>query len=77
MKNIKVLGPGCANCKRTFNLIEETARAKGVEVQLEKVEDIAGIASYGIMSTPGVVINGEVVHMGGVPNRSVVEKWLS
>jgi len=77
MKNIKVLGPGCANCKRTFNLIEETARAKGIEVQIEKVEEIADIASFGIMSTPGVVIDGEVVHMGGVPGRSVVEKWLS
>jgi len=77
MKNIKVLGPGCANCKRTFALIDETARAKGLEIQLEKIEDVAGIVSYGIMSTPGVVIDGEVVHMGGVPSRSLVDKWLS
>lgn len=77
MKNVKVLGPGCANCKRAYNLIEEVAKAKGAEVQLEKVEDIATIAGYGIMATPGVVIDGQVVHMGGVPSRSVVEKWLT
>ncbi len=77
MKHIKVLGPGCANCKRAYTLIEETARAKGVEIQLEKVEDIADIARHGIMSTPGVVLDGEVVYMGGVPARSLVEKWLA
>ncbi len=76
MKNVKVLGPGCANCKRAYNLIDEVAKAKGAEVQLEKVEDIVAIASYGIMATPGVVIDGQVVHMGSVPSRSVVEKWF-
>jgi small redox-active disulfide protein 2 len=76
MKNIKVLGPGCANCKRTFTLIEEAARARGLEIQLEKIEDVAGIVSYGILSTPGVVIDGEVVHMGGVPSRALVDRWL-
>lgn len=76
MKNVKVLGPGCANCKRAYNLIDEVAKAKGAEVQLEKLEDMADIAGYGIMSTPGIVIDGQVVHMGGVPSRSVVEKWF-
>ena len=77
MKNIKVLGSGCANCKRTLSLIEETARARGVEVELEKVEDIAAIMGYGVMSTPGVVIDGTVVHAGGVPDRKTVEGWMS
>jgi len=76
MKNIKVLGTGCANCKATLKLIEETASAKGVKVELEKVEDIADIMSYGVMSTPGVVIDGTVVHAGGVPDRKKVEGWL-
>jgi len=76
MKNIKVLGTGCANCKRTLALIEETAKAKGVDVELEKVEDIGTIMSYGVMSTPGVVIDGKVVHAGGVPDRKTVEGWL-
>ena len=55
MKNIKVLGSGCANCQTTAKLIEETARELGVEIALEKVEDIGQIMSYGVMSTPGVV----------------------
>jgi small redox-active disulfide protein 2 len=76
MINIKVLGTGCANCKTTLKLIEEAAKAKGLEVQLEKVEDIAAIMSYGVMSTPGVVIDGKVVHAGGVPDRKKVEGWL-
>ena len=77
MKNIKVLGTGCANCKRTLALIEEAAKAKGVEVELEKVEEIGAIMGYGVMSTPGVVIDGKVVHAGGVPDRKTVEGWLN
>jgi small redox-active disulfide protein 2 len=76
MKNIKVLGTGCANCKATLKLIEDAARAKGTEIQLEKIEDIAQILGYGVMSTPGVVIDGKMVHAGGVPSRSAVESWL-
>lgn len=77
MKNIKVLGSGCANCKRTLALIEDTAKAKGVEVELEKVEEIGAIMGFGVMSTPGVVIDGKVVHAGGVPDRKTVEGWLN
>lgn len=77
MKNVKVLGTGCANCKATVKLIEDAARAKGVAVNLEKVENIADIMAYGVMSTPGVVIDSKVVHTGGVPNKSTVEGWLT
>ncbi len=77
MKNIKVLGTGCANCKTTLKLIEEVAKAKDVEIALEKVEEIQDIMSYGVMSTPGVVIDGKVVHAGGVPSREAIEGWLS
>jgi small redox-active disulfide protein 2 len=76
MKDIKVLGTGCANCKATLKLIEDAAKAKGVEVRLEKVEEIKDIMGYGVMSTPGVVIDGKVVHAGGVPSRNRVEQWL-
>lgn len=76
MKNIKVLGTGCANCKATLKLIEEAARAKGMAIELEKVEDIGQIMSFGVMSTPGVVVDGKVVHAGGVPSRNQVETWL-
>ena len=76
MKNVKVLGTGCANCKATMKLIEDTAEAKGVALQIEKVDNIADIMAYGVMSTPGVVIDGSVVHAGGVPDRKKVEGWL-
>ena len=77
MKNIKVLGTGCANCKNTLKLIDEVTKAKGLAVELEKVEDIAAIMGYGVMSTPGVVIDGKVVHAGGVPDRQKIEGWLA
>jgi len=77
MKHIKVLGTGCATCKATVKLIEDIARTRDVAVNLEKVENIADIMAYGVMSTPGVVIDGKVVHAGGVPNQSAVEGWLA
>ena len=76
MKDIKVLGTGCANCKNTVKLIEEVAAAKGEQIALENVEDIQQIMTYGVMSTPGVVIDGTVVHAGGVPARNKVEGWF-
>ena len=77
MKNIKVLGSGCRNCETTAKLVEEVAVAKGVAIQLEKVTDMAAILGYGVMSTPGVVIDGKVVHAGGVPDRKKIEAWLA
>ncbi len=77
MKDIKVLGSGCANCKTTLKLIEEVAQARGVPVNIEKIEDMAAILGYGVMSTPGVVIDGKVVHAGGVPDRKKIEGWLA
>ena len=76
MKNIKVLGTGCANCKTTLKLIEEMAKEKGADIQLEKVEDIQAIMGYGVMSTPGVVLDGKVVHAGGVPSRDKIAGWI-
>jgi small redox-active disulfide protein 2 len=76
MKNIKVLGSGCRNCETTAKLIAEVAAAKGAAIELEKVSDMAAILGYGVMSTPGVVIDGKVVHAGGVPDRKKIETWL-
>jgi small redox-active disulfide protein 2 len=75
--DIKVLGTGCSNCKSTIALIEQVAKAKGVPVTLQKVEELRDIMGYGVMSTPGVVIDGKVVHAGGVPSRAKIEQWLS
>ena len=75
--DIKVLGTGCANCKNTIALIDQAAKAKGLNVTLTKVEDLKDIMSYGVMSTPGVVINDKVVHAGGVPSRDKIDQWLT
>jgi len=77
MKEIKVLGTGCANCRTTIALIGEVAQAKGVAVTLQKVEEPRDIMGYGVMSTPGVVVDGKVVHAGGVPSRDKIELWLT
>jgi small redox-active disulfide protein 2 len=77
MKEIKVLGTGCANCRTTIALIKQVAQATGVVVALQKVEEPRDIMSYGLMSTPGVVIDGKVVHAGGVPSRDKIEQWLA
>lgn len=74
--DIKVLGTGCANCRNTIALIDQIAKDKGKAVKLEKVEDLRAIMGYGVMSTPGVVIDGKVVHAGGVPSRDKIEQWL-
>lgn len=77
MKNIKVLGSGCKNCETTAKLIATVAAQNAIAITLDKVTDMATILSYGVMSTPGVVIDGQVVHAGGVPDRKKIEAWLS
>ncbi|MBK1700841.1 thioredoxin family protein [Thiococcus pfennigii] len=76
MKQIKVLGSGCRNCEITANAIAKAAEQAGVEIELVKVTDIAEIMSYGVMSTPGVVIDGTVVHSGGVPGPERIRAWM-
>ena len=76
MKDIKVLGTGCSKCKTTLKLIEEVATGKAVQIKLEKVETLPEIMRYGVMATPAVVVDGKVVHSGGIPERSKIESWL-
>lgn len=77
MKEIKVLGTGCCgNCRATAALIEDVARARGVEIRLLKVEQIEDIVAAGVMRTPGVIVDSKLVHSGGVPRRESVESWL-
>ncbi len=77
MKVFKVLGSGCANCVNTANLIEKLAAEQGVEVLVEKVTDMESIMNYGVMSTPAVVMDEEVVHAGSVPQAEKVESWIT
>lgn len=76
MKEIKVLGSGCANCRNTESLIRKVAEEQGVEVSVSKVEDPAEMLRYRIMATPAVVIDEAVVHTGGVPSRGKIGSWL-
>ena len=76
MKEVKVLGTGCANCRATTQRVEQVAKELGVPITLEKVEAIQDIMSFGILATPGVVVDGEVVHSGGVPTREKIAGWL-
>ncbi len=76
MREIKVLGPGCKRCIATAEMIQAEADKLGVPVEIEMVTDYAAIAGYGIASTPGVVIDGEVVHAGGLPKPENVARWL-
>ena len=76
MIDIKVLGSGCAKCKETVQLIEAAAKSEHVSITLEKVESIEKIVGYGVMSTPAVVLGGNVVHAGSVPSRERIIGWL-
>ncbi|MCW8328468.1 thioredoxin family protein [Photobacterium sp. SDRW27] len=76
MKKVKVLGSGCKNCKTTAALIKEVADALKVKIDIEKVEDFAQIMAYGVMATPAVVIDEQVVHKGSVPKRDSIEGWF-
>lgn len=76
MIEVKVLGPGCANCNTTYQLIEAVTSENDIEISLQKVEDMAEIMSYGVMSTPGVVVDGKIAHAGGVPDKKAVLSWF-
>lgn len=73
---VKVLGSGCSKCRSTIGLIERAARAVGVEVQIVKVENLEEIKRYGVHATPAVVIDGKVVHSGGLPSHDEAQAWL-
>lgn len=76
MKEVKVLGPGCKRCIAAAEMVQAEANKLGIPVAIEKVTDYAAIAGYGIASTPGIVVNGKVVHAGGLPKPEDVAGWL-
>lgn len=77
MKVFKVLGSGCTKCVNTANLIEKIAAEQGVDVEVVKVTDMEAIMDYGVMSTPAVVMDEEVVHSGGIPQADTVQSWIN
>lgn len=73
---IKILGKGCANCKRLQNMTEEAVKEMNVSADIQKVEDIQKIMSYGIMSTPALVIDEKVKVLGRVPGKDEIKKMI-
>jgi len=77
MINIKVLGPGCDNCKRLAWLAERAATHLGVEAQIIKITNYAEIMKYPILSTPGLVINEKLVASGRIPSEAEITTFLA
>jgi small redox-active disulfide protein 2 len=77
MKTVKVYGPGCKRCETTELMVKEAAAKLGVAVDVEKVTDAKSIAMAGVMSTPGISIDGKLVHAGGLPDAAKLEGWLN
>lgn len=77
MKNIKILGTGCAKCKQTEAVIRETLSDMGLDANIEKIEDIQKIMEYDIMSTPAVVLDGVVRMTGRVPSKEEIRTMLA
>jgi len=77
MLQIKVLGPGCANCKRLEQLTRQEVEKLGLAADIEKVTDYGQIMAYGVMSTPGLVINSQVVSYGRIPTNQEIVNWLN
>ena len=77
MKDVKVLGPGCKRCQTTEDMVRAEAERLGVPVQIDKITDYAAIAGYGVLSTPGVVVDGKLVHAGGLPKAEDIARWLT
>ena len=75
-KEIKVLGPGCSKCKKTFAVVEKVVESNGVDANPTKVEDIEEIMRYNILYTPAIVVDGKVVMKGKVPSESEVRQLL-
>ncbi len=77
MKKIEVLGTGCKKCVTAAEQLQAVAGELGIEVAVEKVTDPATIMGYKVMATPGIAIDGKLVHSGGVPDRKQIEAWLT
>ena len=74
---IKVLGSGCPNCKRVEAIARDVLKELGVEASVVKVTDYRAIMSYGIMATPGLVIDEKVVSAGRIPSKAEVTSWVT
>ncbi len=76
MLSIKVLGPGCANCKRLEQITRRVIDEMQVDAVIEKITDYGDIMAFGVLSTPGLVLNERVLSSGRIPAKEEVAAWL-
>ena len=76
MKKIQILGTGCAKCQKLADNAKQAAENLGVEYDMEKVTNINQIMAFGVMTTPGLVVDGKVLFAGKVPNPADIEKLI-
>lgn len=74
---IKILGPGCARCNQLEKTTREVVKELGIQASIEEVKDINKILEYPILTTPGLVLNEELVCSGRVPNKAEVTQFIS
>ncbi|MBN1383192.1 MAG: TM0996/MTH895 family glutaredoxin-like protein [Deltaproteobacteria bacterium] len=74
--DIKILGTGCVKCNQVEKIVKDTVTETGVAAEIEKVTDFKKIASYGVLGTPAVVVNGQVKSVGKIPKKEEVLNWL-
>lgn len=77
MLTVKILGSGCANCKKLEAVAREAATAAQLEADFVKVTDMRQIMAYDLLSTPGLVVNDKLVSSGRIPTVAEVQKWLT
>lgn len=77
MKTIKILGSGCANCRKLEAVAREAAAGAGIEAEFVKVTDMAAIMAYDLLATPGLVIDDQLVSSGRIPTRAEIRQWLA
>ena len=75
--HIKVLGPGCPRCRKVEETVSEVIKELGVEASVEKVKDMKAIMEYPIVTTPGLVINEELVCFGRIPSKAEITTWIT
>jgi len=76
MVDIKVLGPGCRNCELLEQIVRNVCAEKNIPANIEKITDRNKFLEYGVMLTPGLVINGKLVSSGKIPTKSTIAHWL-